>query len=348
MFDQRTMQLPIRLPIVQSPMAGVQDADLALAVSAAGGLGSIPAAMMSAGQLADNMARMQASGLAYNVNFFCHQPPKVKLDALEAWHKRLSPWLDKYDLASKNIPLEPSRQPFSAANADLLAQFKPPVVSFHFGLPAADLVARIKGWGGLVMSSATTLEEAEWLADKGADVVIAQGIEAGGHRGIFLTADLATQLPTMELLQACVANLEVPIIAAGGIGTQAQVQACLDAGAAAVQVGTTFLLCDEAATNAFHRRALQSEGANKTHLTNVFSGRPARSMENVAVTEIGPWSDVVPSFPLAGNAMGLLRKAAEAVGKDDFTPLWSGTNNRACDTIPAAQMVRRLAGVEDK
>lgn len=336
----------IRYPIVQAPMAGVQDADLALAVSAAGGLGSIPAAMMSAQQLRDNLARMQASGLPYNVNYFTHQAPHIDRAELDAWNEHLSTWFEDYDLSLEEVPTEPSRQPFSDANADLLEQYKPPVVSFHFGLPSAELVERIKSWGTVILSSATTLAEARWLEANGVDMVIAQGIEAGGHRGIFLTHDLATQVPTMELVQACVAELSVPVIAAGGIGSAQQVQACLDAGAVAVQVGTTFLLCDEAATNAFHRKALQHENASVTHLTNVFSGRPARSMENLAVTEIGPWNVLAPSFPLAGNAMGLLRKAAEAAGKDDFTPLWSGTNNRYCDTIPAAQMVRRLAGIE--
>ena len=339
-------QLNTSLPIIQAPMAGVQDADLALAVSAAGGLGSIPAAMMSAQQLTDNLARMQASGLPYNVNFFTHQTPHIDRAELDAWNGHLSTWFEDYDLSVEDVPVVPSRLPFSDVNADLLEAYKPPVVSFHFGLPSAELVERIKSWGTVILSSATTLAEARWLEANGVDMVIAQGVEAGGHRGIFLTDDLTTQVPTMELVQACVAELSVPVIAAGGIGSAQQVHACLDAGAVAVQVGTTFLLCDEAATNAFHRRALQNENANVTHLTNVFSGRPARSMENLAVTEIGPWNELAPSFPLAGNAMGLLRKAAEAAGKDDFTPLWSGTNNRYCDAIPAAQMVRRLAGIE--
>lgn len=339
--------LNIRWPVIQAPMAGVQDADLALAVSAAGGLGSIPAAMLSAQQLRANLERMQASGLPYNVNFFCHQPPPVDKAELHAWQQQLSPWFDAYALSADSVPQAPSRQPFNEDNADLLAQFQPPVVSFHFGLPKAELVARIKSWGTLVMSSATTLDEARWLEANGADIVIAQGLEAGGHRGIFLSDDLTTQLPTMALLTACVAELSIPVIAAGGIGTKDQVQACLNAGALAVQIGTTFLLCHEAATNEFHRQALQSDNANVTQITNVFSGRPARSMENVAVTEIGPWNEHAPRFPLASNAMGLLRKAAEAEGKDDFTPLWSGTNNRACDTIAAGQMVRRLMGVEE-
>lgn len=339
-------QLNIEVPIVQAPMAGVQDADLALAVCAAGGLGSIPAAMMSSQQLADNLQRMQASGKPYNVNFFCHQPPLIKASEMAAWNQHLAPWFDAYGLGIEDVPTRPSRQPFSADSADLLEQYKPPLVSFHFGLPKAELVARIKTWGSLVISSATTLEEACWLEANGADMVIAQGVEAGGHRGLFLSDDLSTQVPTMDLVEACVAQLSVPIIAAGGIGSAQQVEKCLDAGAAAAQIGTTFLLCDEAATNGFHRRALQSQNAAITHLTNVFSGRPARSMENLSVTEIGPWSELAPSFPLAGNAMGMLRKVAEAAGKDDFTPLWSGTNNRYCDAIPAGQMVRRLAGLD--
>ena len=339
-------QLNISLPIIQAPMAGVQDADLALAVCEAGGLGSIPAAMMSAQQLIDNLQRMQASGMPYNINFFTHNPPQVNASELDAWNEHLAPWFDEYGLSIADVPAAPSRQPFSSETADLIEPFKPPVVSFHFGLPEVELVARIKSWGSLVISSATTLDEARWLEASGADMVIAQGVEAGGHRGIFLTDDLTTQMPTMDLVKACVEALSIPVIAAGGIGSAQQVQACLAAGAVAAQIGTTFLLCNEAATNAFHRQALQSDNAGVTHLTNVFSGRPARSMENLAVTKIGPWNKLAPSFPLAGNAMGLLRKAAESHGKDDFTPLWSGTNNRHCDTIPAGQMARRLADIE--
>jgi len=327
-------------------MAGSQGSEMALAVAQAGGLGSIPAAMLSPQQLGSELGIMQAAKVPYNVNFFCHQPPLDQTAAMLAWQQRLQPYFDEYQLDTKSIPNTASRQPFSQATVDLIAPFCPPVVSFHFGLPKPDLLAQVKSWGSLVMSSATTLAEALWLQQHGADVVIAQGVEAGGHRGLFLSADLSLQLPLAELLSACLAHLSIPVIAAGGIGCPEQVQQVLAQGAVAAQVGTTYLLCDECQSNGLQRHALANAKPGSTQLTNVFSGRPARGIGNLAMQELGPMSDQVPAFPLAGNAMGLLRQAAEAQGRDDFTPLWSGVNNQNCAAIPAAQMTRRLAGVE--
>lgn len=339
--------LGITLPVVQAPMAGSQGSELALAVGQAGGMGSIPAAMLSAEQLASELSIMRAAKRPYNVNFFCHQPPVDQDDAMEAWQERLQPYFTEYELDAKAIPSAASRQPFNQATADLVAPFRPPVVSFHFGLPEPDLLAQVKNWGSLVMSSATTLAEALWLQKHGADVVIAQGVEAGGHRGLFLSNDLNLQLPLSELLPACLEHLTIPVIAAGGIGSAEHVQQVLAQGAVAAQIGTAYLLCHESKSNALQRQALANAQPGSTQLTNIFSGRPARGITNLAMQELGPISDQVPAFPLAGNAMGMLRQGAEALERDDFTPLWSGMNNQYCEAISAKHMTLRLAGVAE-
>lgn len=339
--------LGITLPVVQAPMAGSQGTELALAVAAAGGLGSIPAAMLSPEQLAAELRTMQAAAVPYNVNFFCHQPPVDQTDVMLKWQNRLQPYFDDYQLDTNKIPSAASRQPFNQATADIVAPFRPPVVSFHFGLPESSLLAQVKSWGSLVLSSATTLTEALWLQEHGVDVVIAQGVEAGGHRGLFLSADLNFQLPLSELLPVCLEQLTIPVIAAGGIGSAQQVQQILAQGAVAVQIGTNYLLCHEAKSNALQRQALANAQPGSTQLTNVFSGRPARGITNLAMQELGPMAVSVPAFPLAGNAMGMLRQGAEAQGRDDFTPLWSGINNQYCEAISAKQMTQRLAGVAE-
>ena len=224
--------------------------------------------------------------------------------------------------------------------ADVLEAFRPAVVSFHFGLPAPDLLARVKSWGSLVLSSATTVAEAQWLQAHGADAIIAQGLEAGGHRGMFLTEDLSTQIGTFALLPQIVRAVEVPVIAAGGIATPAGVAAAKQLGASAVQIGTAFLCSHEAATSALHRAALQSPAAQHTALTNVFSGRPARGIVNRLMRELGPLCAQAPAFPMATAGIAPLRSAAEAQGSSDFTPLWSGQNASVCRTAAAADITR--------
>jgi nitronate monooxygenase len=216
------------------------------------------------------------------------------------------------------------------------------VVSFHFGLPAPDLLARVRAWGAKVLASATTVDEARWLVAHGADAVIAQGVEAGGHRGLFLTDDLTTQVGLFSLLPQVVRAVDVPVIAAGGIADARGVAAALALGAAGVQVGTAYLLCPEATTSAVHRAALKSEAARHTALTNLFSGRPARGIVNRVMRELGPISAEAPEFPLATTAIAPLRAKAEALGRGDFSPLWSGQNASGCKEIPAAQLTREL------
>ena len=235
------------------------------------------------------------------------------------------------------------RSPFTAEVAAALAGFKPAVVSFHFGLPAAELVARVKAWGAKVLSSATTVDEARWLEAHGADAIIAQGLEAGGHRGMFLTDNLATQVGTFALLPQVVSAVKVPVIAAGGIADAKGIAAAMKLGAAGVQIGTAYLLCPEATTSPVHRAALKSGAARDTALTNLFTGRPARGIVIRIMKEMGPISSAAPQFPLAGSAIAPLRAKAEASGSGDFSPLWSGQNASGCKELPAAQLTRALA-----
>ena len=334
--------LPIRCPLIQAPMAGVQDARLATAVGQAGGLGSLPAAMLSPEALAHQLQQLQGAALPCNVNFFTHTPPAADEAQQARWLAALAPYYAELGLQPATMPGAASRQPFGPAMAEVLETFKPAVVSFHFGLPAPGLLARVKRLGALVLSSATTLEEGLWLQQHGADAVIAQGLEAGGHRGHFLSRDIAQQTDTLSLVGQLAGALSVPVIAAGGIATAGDVRAALDRGASAVQVGTAFLLCTEAQTSALHRARLKDISA-PTELTNLFSGGLARSLVNRVMRELGPASEAAPPFPLATAAITALRAAAEALGRDDFSPLWSGTKRSGCREVPAAEVVQALS-----
>lgn len=335
--------LDILPPIVQAPMAGVQNHRLAASVCEAGGLGSLPAAMLSLSDLQSELqALRQSTQNPYNVNFFCHAPPAPDAAREQAWHRALAPYYQELGLDPETIPKGPGRLPFSAETADVLESFRPAVVSFHFGLPSPELVARVKSWGSLILSSATTVPEALWLQANGADAIIAQGLEAGGHRGMFLTDELSTQLGTFALLPQIVQAVQLPVIAAGGIGGAGGIAAAKALGAAGVQIGTAYLCSHEAMTSALHRSALQSPAAQHTALTTLFSGRPARGIVNRLMRELGHLHAAAPAFPLATAAIAPLRTAAEAAGSSDFTPLWSGQNASGCRDLPAADITREF------
>jgi nitronate monooxygenase len=333
-------------PIIQAPMAGAQGRALAIAVSNAGGLGSLPCAMLSLDQIRNELAAITAAtSKPYNVNFFVHRQPQPDEAREAAWRQVLAPYYAELGIDQSAIQGGPGRLPFSDEAADVLEEFKPPVVSFHFGLPSEAQVARVKRWGAKILSSATTVEEARWLEARGVDAVIAQGLEAGGHRGIFLSEDLATQVGTFALVRQIAKAVRVPVIAAGGIADADGVKAALQLGAAGVQVGTAYLLCPEATITAIHRAALKSDAAAVTALTNVFTGRPARGIVNRLMREAGPISSAAPAFPLAASAVLPLRMSAEARGSGDFSSLWAGQNVSGCREIPAAELTRLLAGV---
>lgn len=324
-------------------MASVQDHRLALAVCQSGGLGALPTATLSLEGLHSELQALEATTSApYNVNFFCHTPPLADPVRQAAWQRALSPYYLAMGLDIASMPSGAGRVPFGHDSADVLEAFRPAVVSFHFGLPAPDLMARVKSWGSWVLSSATTVQEAVWLQAHGADAVIAQGLEAGGHRGMFLTDDLSTQMGTFALLPQIVQAVQLPVIAAGGIGSAQGVAAAQALGAAGVQIGTAYLCSHEATTSALHRAALQSPDAQHTALTRLFSGRPARGIVNRLMRELGALSPAAPAFPLATAAIAPLRAAAEAQGLTDFTPLWAGQNAASAQSWSATDITRNF------
>ena len=331
------------LPIIQAPMAGVQAAALAVAVCEAGGLGSLPCAMLTPEVMERELEILVRTRRPFNVNFFCHVPPRADEMREMAWRHELDAYYLEFGIDPGSIAAGPGRAPFTHEAADLLDKARPAIVSFHFGLPSKDLLDRVRRWGSRILASATTVDEARWLEEHGADAIIAQGLEAGGHRGIFLGDDLTTQLGTFALLPQVVAAVKVPVIAAGGIADAKGVKAAMALGAAAAQVGTAYLLCPEATTSAIHRAALKGEGTRHTALTNLFTGRPARGIVNRVMREKGPLNPAVPQFPLATAAIAPIRAKAEARGSGDFSPLWSGQNASGCREIPAAQLTRELA-----
>jgi nitronate monooxygenase len=342
--DRRFLDLAgVEHPIVQAPMAGYATPELIAAVGRAGGLGSLGCAMAGVDQVCTDVLRVrQQTDRPINVNFFCHVPPKPDAERERAWRERLRPYYAELGIGT-DAAGSGARPTFDPALCELMVEMKPRLVSFHFGLPEARLVARLKDAGCRIMSSATTVEEARWLEAHGADAIIAQGLEAGGHRGIFLGDDLSTQTGTMALVPQIVDAVRVPVVAAGGITDGRGIAAALCLGAAAVQIGTAYLFCPEAAVPPPHRAALHEAARNTTALTNVLTGRPARSLTNRLMREVGPMSDAAPAFPLAAAAVAPLRAAAEAKGSPDFTSLWAGQAAPLGRAMDAAALTATLA-----
>ena len=335
--------LKIEHPIVQAPMGGHLTLDMPVAVSAAGGLGSFPTTGLTTAQVSEAVGKIRAkSAKPLNLNFFCNAIPQ-RDEALEsAWLQRLAPY---YAELGVDLPVSPAHvfMPFGAEMCDTVVELKPDVVSFHFGLPEQSLLDRVKGAGSMVFSSATTVAEARWLEDHGADAVIAQGVEAGGHRGIFLTADLNTQVGTLALVPQVVDAVRVPVIAAGGIADGRGIAAALTLGASAVQMGTAYLLCPEAHITALHRAALKSARDNETVITNVLTGRPARAFMTRIVRELGPLASGVPSFPIPGYDLFPLSAKAQSLGSTDFSGLYAGQAAALAQELPAGELTVKLA-----
>ncbi len=338
--DRRVLDsFGIDVPIVQAPMAGSIDADLVIAVARAGGLGSLPCAMLDVAQVRSEVAKVRAATAApINLNFFCHRPLPVDAAREQAWRERLAPYYAELGVGAASAPAR-GRAPFDEAMCALVVELAPAVVSFHFGLPDAALVERVRRTGAKIVSSATTVEEARWLEDHGCDAIVAQGWEAGGHRGHFLRDDVAGQAGTISLVPQVVDAVKVPVIAAGGIADARGIVAALALGAAAVQLGTAYLLCPEAKTSPVHREALLAATDDATLVTNVFTGRPARGIANRLVREVGPMSELAPAFPRASDAIAPLR----ATGNPDFVPLWSGQAAHLARAMPAGELTTTLA-----
>ncbi|MGQ0792722.1 MAG: NAD(P)H-dependent flavin oxidoreductase [Deltaproteobacteria bacterium] len=336
--------LGIELPIIQAPMAGSQGSPLAIAVSEAGGLGSLPCAMLAPDAMRRELSAIKsATSKPVSVNFFCHAAPKPDPERERAWREILAPYYREFQIDIGSIPAGGGREPFGHDAADVIAEFKPAVVSFHFGLPSGDLLRRAQGSGAKILSTATTVNEALWLEERGVDAVIAQGLEAGGHRGMFLSSDVSEQAGTFVLVPQIVQAVKIPVIAAGGIADARAVAAAISLGASGVQVGTAYLLCPEAATSPVHRSWLAGNAARHTAITNILSGRPARGIVNRIIRELGLINPNAPEFPLASAALAPIRAKAESMGIGDFSPLWAGQNIGGCAEVPAAALTARLA-----
>jgi nitronate monooxygenase len=318
--------------------------ELAAEVAAAGGLGSLPCAMLNPEQVRSEMGKIRArTKNPINLNFFCHAPPVPNNTREARWRDRLAPYYRELAVDPAAPIPSSNRTAFDAAMCDVVEETKPDVVSFHFGLPAEPLLGRLKAAGFPVMSSATTAAEARWLEERGVAAVIAQGYEAGGHRGMFLSDDLAAQVGTFALIPQVVDAVKVPVIAAGGVTDARGIAAAFALGAAAVQMGTAYLWCPEAKISTPHREALRAARDDGTAVTNLMTGRPARGFVNRVMREIGAISDVAPEFPLAAGALAPLRAKAEAQGSGDFSPLWAGQAASLGRALPAGELTRKLA-----
>ena len=336
--------LQIEHPLVLAPMAGVGTVELAAAVCRAGGLGSLGCVGMPPGAVLQAIEKLRAlTSKPMNVNFFCHTPAQVDPAREEAWRIRLAPFYREFGL-DFSLPLQQVEiPPFNDALCAVVEESRPEVVSFHFGLPEPSLLARVKAASCRVMSSATTVSEACWLEAHGVDVVIAQGYEAGGHRGTFLatgSAEVALQSGTFALVPQLADAVSVPVIAAGGIADACGITAAFALGAAGVQMGTAYLLCPEAATSPLYRRALQQASADTTVVTDAFTGRPARALANRLTREVAPLSDAMPKFPKPMMALAPLRAKAEAQGCHDFSSFWAGQAASLAQEVPAEVLTR--------
>jgi len=333
----------IAVPIIQAPMLGVVTAEMIVGVAEAGGLGSLPASHLGVEETREIFSEIRGrTSKPINVNFLCHESPERNQACEDAWVRRLAPYYAELGLAA-----EPGRSSilpvFGSAHCELLEEVAPQVVSFHFGLPPEPLLERVRRTGAKIVSSATTVEEAEWLEGAGCDAIIAQGLEAGGHRGTFLRLEVDAQVGTMALVPQIVDAVKVPVIAAGGIGDPRGVAAAFALGASAVQVGTAFLFCGEANVSPLYRQAVRAARPEQTLVTNVFTGRPARVRETRIVRELGPIAKKVPAFPLAAGPLAPLRAASEPDGCTDFMPLWCGQAARLSPELSAAELTRWLS-----
>ena len=335
----------IEIPIVLAPMAGPGTAELAIAVSEAGGLGSLPCAQLNVEQTRDALSLIRSrTSKPFNVNFFCHTPPHPEPEREEKWRERLAPYYAEFGLDLKAALGAPSRKPFDAELCEVIEELKPPVVSFHFGLPPKPLLDRVKATRARVIASATTVAEARWLEERGCDAIVAMGAEAGGHRGNFLSMDSARQIGTFALVPQIADAVKVPVIAAGAVADARGIAAAFALGASAVQIGTAYLFCPEAKVPPVHLKALESANDDDTVITNVFTGRPARGIVNRLIRDLGPVTSIAPTFPLASSATGPLRTRAEAAGSSDFSTLWSGQAARLSPRgLSAADLTRALA-----
>ncbi|MBL4691008.1 MAG: DUF561 domain-containing protein [Rhodospirillales bacterium] len=339
--------LGIHVPIIQAPMAGSTTPELASAVTNAGGLGSLGCAFFNGQQVADQCAAMRGStNGAFNVNFFVHAEPVADQARGDAMRAALEPYYREMGLG--DVPdAAPSTPSFDSDQLAAVLAASPPVVSFHFGMPAAAMVQAVKDMGAVILSSATTVHEAKQLEAAGADAVIAQGFEAGGHRGTFASSFEAGNVGTLALVPQVVDAVNVPVIASGGIADGRGIAAALALGAQGVQMGTAFLTCPQSAAHDVYRRALVAAGDDATRITSAFSGRPARGLDNRYIRDMAGREDMFPDFPINNTLTGPLRKASAEAGKEDFMSLWSGQAAALSKSLPAEELVATLMAETD-
>ncbi len=336
--DRRFLDLvKVEHPIIQAPMAGAGGVDLRLAAMKGGALGSLPCGMLSPEQVRQQVAAIRAmSDRPFNLNFFCHRMPEQVDES--AWRELLAPYYEEFGAAPGNGG--PMRLPFYAGMAEVVEELRPPVVSFHFGLPDGALLARVRDAGAVIVGNATTIEEARWLERRGADAIIAQGFEAGGHSGRFLGSDPAEALGLFALLPQVAEAVTVPVIAAGGIADGRGIAAAFTLGASAVQLGTAYLHAPEAKISEGHRAGL---GDGRTIFTNLLTGGLARGLHGRLTDDLGAVRNEAPPYPLASAALAPIRAAAEARGEYGFGPMWAGQAAPLGKALPAAELTRKLA-----
>jgi nitronate monooxygenase len=324
-------------PIIQAPMAGASGVDLCVAAMTGGALGSLPCGMLSPDQVRTQVseARARANG-PLNLNFFCHTMPADADDS--AWRALLQPYYDEFGVEPDNGGA--LRLPFDAEMCAAVEDVRPEVVSFHFGLPATDLLDRVTRTGAIVIGNATTIAEARWLDSRGVGAIIAQGFEAGGHTGHFLGSDPAEAMGLFALLPQIADAVSVPVIAAGGIGDGRAIAAAFTLGASAVQLGTAYLHAPETPISDAHRARLKEA---RTLFTNLMTGGLARGIPGRLIDELGPVRSEAPTYPLASAALAPLRVAAERHGDFGFGPMWAGQAAALGQRVGATELTRRLA-----
>jgi len=339
-------RIGFRLPIIQAPMAGTSTPAMAAAVTNAGALGSIAVGAVNAAGARTMIETLRGltSG-PFNVNVFCHKPATADPHRDRAWLNGLQNIFQRFN-AAPPPSLSEIYTSFVADTAmlELFLQTRPAVVSFHFGLPQPQTIARLKSAGIVLFSSATTLAEAEQAVSAGVDAIVAQGYEAGGHRGVFDLSVPDAQIGVLALTRVLASKISCPVIAAGGIMDGAGIAAALDLGAEAAQLGTAFIACPESSADSYHRAALFGPGAMLTEMTRVISGRPARCLPN-RITALAHAELVglpVPDYPIAYDAGKALAQAARAMGEGGYGAQWAGQGAPLARALPAAELIAVL------
>jgi nitronate monooxygenase len=338
-------RIGIDLPIIQAPMAGVSTPEMAAAVSNAGGLGSVAVGSVDAEATKQMITAVRSrTDRPFNVNVFCHRPATADAAREAAWLARLGPEFARYG-ATPPARLTEAYQSFLTDDAKLaaLGAERPAVVSFHFGLPAREQIEALRAAGIVLLATATSLDEGRAVAAAGVDAIVAQGYEAGGHRGVFDPDAPDDRLGTLALVRLLVNRLTVPVIAAGGIMDGAGVAAALALGAAAAQLGTAFVAGPESSADAGYRAALLGTPAEHTVMTAAISGRPARCLTN-RFTALGAGVDrrAVPDYPIAYDAGKALHAAAKAAGEFGYGAQWAGQGASLARSLPAAELIAQL------